>query len=455
MEKSRFAGVDRASEEHAVCVLDAEGGIVESRRYRHDERGIRALCARLIALAVELVAIERPDRLPIERLLDQGLSVIAIHPSQVATMQPRFTVAGGKSDSFDAFVLAALARTDSHRFRELVPDRDQTKAPRAFSRAAEDLVDQRIALANEPRVQPESFRPGAAHGFAELDSPIALALLERYPSPADTRALGEQRMARFLARQHDCARRNARKPLGRPHAGACGRAGTLETEARRQTVLTLIAAPEPIVTRIGELTSEIRAALGDQARVAIQPGTSKRAHFRYARDHRPRAAICTLADTSHHHNACAADIDNRARARGCTHRHAIRILAPACCGVIWRPWQDRDVYHPARHTARQRLTTTTARHPPRSPLPDVTAAQRLGVSCVSSSATTGHEIPSIDLPPVLMKRARRRMLAPSSSLVHSSTQVCRGSPATRHGGWPDAESSDGNERSRGIGQVGP
>jgi len=212
-----------------------------------------------------------------------------------------------------------------------------------------------------PSERHRSFRPGAAHGFAEVDSPIALALLERYPSPVDTRALGEQRMARFLARQHDCAPRNACEPFGRPHAGACGRAGTLE-EARRQIVLALIATPEPIVKHIGELTSEIRATLaahGGQAPVAIEPRTSKRARFRCARDHRPRAAICTLADTSHHHNPRAADIDNRARARGCTHRHAIRILARACCGVIWRRWQDRDVYHPARHTARQRLTTTT------------------------------------------------------------------------------------------------
>jgi hypothetical protein len=321
MEESRFASVDWASEEHAVCVLDAEGGIVEGRRYRRDERGIRALCARLIA----------------------------IHPSQVAAMRPRFTVAGAKNDSFDAFVLAALARTDSHRFRVLVPDRDQTKALRAFSRAREDLVGQRVALANEPRAQLESFRPGAAHGFAEVDSPIALAFLERYPSPADTRALGEQRMARFLARQRTAL-------------------GTLETEARRQVVLALIVAPVPIVTRIGELTSDCRerdpttvtlAADGGQAPVAIEPGTSTRARFRCARDHRPRAAICTLADTDRHHNPCSADIDNRARASGCTHRHAIRIPARGCCDLIWRHWQDADVYHPVRHTARQRLTTTT------------------------------------------------------------------------------------------------
>jgi transposase len=189
--KKCFAGVDWASEEHACCVVDEDGRIIEGRRYRHDERGITALCRRLVDLGVELVAIERPDGLLIERLLDAGLRVIAIHPNQVAAMRPRFSAAGGKSDSFDSFVLAELARTDSHRYRVLVPDSDQTKALRALSRAREDLVGTRVALANELRAQLQCFWPGAAGVFAEIDSPIALAFLKRYPTPAAARGLGE------------------------------------------------------------------------------------------------------------------------------------------------------------------------------------------------------------------------------------------------------------------------
>jgi predicted nuclease with RNAse H fold len=113
MSEGRFAGVDWASEEHAVCVVDERGRIVEGRRYRHDEPGLRALCARLLRLGVGLVALERPDGLLIERLLDAGLTVIAVHPNQVCAMRPRFTASGGKSDSFDSFVLAELARTDT------------------------------------------------------------------------------------------------------------------------------------------------------------------------------------------------------------------------------------------------------------------------------------------------------------------------------------------------------
>ena len=56
-----FAGVDWASEEHAVCVVEERGRILEGRRYRHNEPGIRSLCARLVRLRVALVALERPD----------------------------------------------------------------------------------------------------------------------------------------------------------------------------------------------------------------------------------------------------------------------------------------------------------------------------------------------------------------------------------------------------------
>ena len=105
MSDGRFAGVDWASEEHAVCVVDERGRILEGRRYRHNEDGIRALCARLVRLGIALVAVERPDGLLIERLLHAGLSVVAVHPNQVKASRPRYSIAGGKSDSFDSFVL--------------------------------------------------------------------------------------------------------------------------------------------------------------------------------------------------------------------------------------------------------------------------------------------------------------------------------------------------------------
>ena len=253
----RCAGVDWACETHELLVEEADGAEVLAATYAHDEREIATLCGTLVRLGVVRVAIERPDGLLVERLLDAGLQVIAIHPNQVAAARPRFRASGGKSDRFDAFVLCELARTDHHRFRALVADGDDTKALRALSRAREDLVQTRVGLANQLRAELERFWPGAAHIFREIDSPIGLAFLERYPSPEDARGLGEKRLAAFLARHAYCDRKTPAELLARLRDAPAGRAGDAETEARREIVLALVAALKPIVAKISRLTGEL------------------------------------------------------------------------------------------------------------------------------------------------------------------------------------------------------
>jgi transposase len=68
-------------------------------------------------MGVKRVAIERPEGGLVERLLEAGIVVIAVHPNQLKASRSRFRATGSraKSDSFDAFCLAELARTDHHR----------------------------------------------------------------------------------------------------------------------------------------------------------------------------------------------------------------------------------------------------------------------------------------------------------------------------------------------------
>ncbi len=231
---SRYAGMDWAKEEHALHIADGDGGLVLEGRFTHDEPGLDGLRRTLVDHGVERVAIERPDGVLVERLLEAGLAVLAVHPNQVKAARPRFRAAGGKSDSFDAFVLAELARTDHHRFRALTPDSDETRALRSLTRSREDLVETRVALANRLRAELEAFWPGAAAIFADVDSPIALAFLERYPSPPDAHRLGEKRLCAFLSRHGYCGRKEeAAELLERLRSAPRGRAGEQETEARR------------------------------------------------------------------------------------------------------------------------------------------------------------------------------------------------------------------------------
>jgi transposase len=396
----RTAGIDLASEEHRLVVVDGDGRKVDERRIMHSEQGLLFLLRRLLELQVERVALEQPNGLVVERLLDAGVAVVAVHPNQLAAARDRYRSAGGKSDGFDAYVLAELARTDMHRLRLLIPDSDQTRALRTLTRAREDLVEQKVALANQLRAQLERFWPGAARVFSELDSPIALAFLERYPSPDDARTLGEKRLAAFLARNGYCGRKSASELLARLRTAPSGRSGEAEREARRQVVLALASAIRPLLEHIRLLTSEIGALLADHpdgatfrslfrdpksvvtaaellseigdrrdrhphsssleaiaghAPIAVESGKKKVACFRWACNKTLRSAVSVLADSSRKHNPWANDIYQRARARGHDHPHALRILGRAWLRIIWRIWQDGTTYDPTRHGNLNRL----------------------------------------------------------------------------------------------------
>ena len=262
--KMKCAGIDWAKDENALCVIDEVGRVLSERRFAHEEDGLAELCGSLVEHGVGRVAIERPEGVLVERVLEAGVVVIPIHPNQLKAARPRFRASGyrAKSDSFDAFCLAELARTDNHRFRALTPDSDQTKALRALTRSREDLVGRRVALANRLRVELEAFWPGAAIMFKEIDSAISLAFLKRYPSPKEASKLAEKRLLGFLQRNRYCGRKSASELLGRLRKKAPqGRAGEAEMEARREAVLALVAALETLVGRIKRLEGRIAQAV--------------------------------------------------------------------------------------------------------------------------------------------------------------------------------------------------
>ena len=125
------AGIDWASEKHDVLIEDPDGEALLAATFSHDEDGLSGLCAALACFEVEVVAIEQPDGLLVDRRLDTGVGVIVLHPNR-SGHSDRFRASDGKSDRFAGFVLYELARTGAHRFRVLEPDSAQTKALRAL-----------------------------------------------------------------------------------------------------------------------------------------------------------------------------------------------------------------------------------------------------------------------------------------------------------------------------------
>jgi transposase len=392
---SYFAGIDWGGLEHALCVVDDAGKIVLAMQVRHDDAGLRAMVQQLKRLGLPEslpIAIERPSGLLVDTLMQAGHRVVPVHPNVVKACRPRYRAAGGKHDPGDAYLLADVLRTDGHRFRPLTPSSDAIQALRALVRTRDDLVAERVALANQLRALLESFWPGAAALFAEVDSPIALAFIERYPTPRSAARLGEKRLASFLAAEHYCGRRPVSELLQRLNDAPQGCVGPLEQEAKGELARALTRVLAPLVNEISRVTARIehevaqladgaivmslpragrlnaaqilvelgdvreRFATEDQlaaeagvAPVTYQSGKTRAVTFRWACNHRLRRAITSWADNSRHTSPWAERIYTKARARGCDHPHAVRVLARAWVRVLWKIWTDRTTYQPQSH----------------------------------------------------------------------------------------------------------
>ena len=404
MSNDVFVGLDWAVHTHAVCVIDAAGAVLDRFEVAHHRDGLAELMRRLARHGQRLrIAIERPSGLIVDALVEAGHEVFPIHPNAVKASRPRYRSHGAKSDASDAYLLADLLRTDGHRWRALAPHSDAIRALRALVairalralvRSRDALVDARVATANQLTGTLQAFWPGAAVIFADVASPIALAFLRRYPSPSSAKRLTEVQLRRFCKQQHYSGRRSAAELLRRLRAAAPGHVGAQTEQAMAAVALSMVAVLEPVVAQIAALNTridrfmhslpdgllimsfprsgevcaaQILAELGDVRErfpdpdrlaaeagvvpVTYQSGKTRAVAFRWACNHRLRKAVTCLADNSRHANAWARCVYQAARARGCDHTHAIRILARAWLRVIWRAWIDRTPYNPAIHAS--------------------------------------------------------------------------------------------------------
>jgi transposase len=401
-----YVGIDWAAETHAVCVLDDRGWVVHAFTIAHTADGFADLARRLARLGEDPervpVAIERPDGRLVDALLEAGHPVVPVKPNAIKAWRDAEVLSGAKSDDRDAEVIAEYLRLRAHKLRPAVPYSTETKALRTVVRTRDDLVEMRVAATNQLTALLEAHRPGAKAVFADVESPIALDFLTRYPTPAAAARLGEKRMAAFCVKHGYSGRRSAAELLTRLRAAPAGTTDEALTEALRDAVLAMVAVLQAIVGALHNLDRSVIAHLGEhpdaeiftslprsgrinaaqvlaewgdaraaydspdavaalagQTPVTDKSGKHHAVHFRWACNKRFRKAITTFADNSRHASPWAAKVYADARTRGHDHPHAVRILARAWIRVIYRCWTDRVPYDPTRHGNAHRLDQQT------------------------------------------------------------------------------------------------
>jgi transposase len=370
------AGVDWAKDDHAVCVVGGQGEALERFTVTHDAAGLRQLAA---------------------RLLRAGLTVFVIPPGQVKNLRGRYRSVSSKDDRFDAYVLADVVRTDIRRLQPMEHDSEQTTALRSAVRARRDLVAHRVAAANQLRAHLQIVFPAAAALFADVDSEITLAFLSRFTTQHQADWLSPLRLAAWLKSVGYSGRTDPAVLHARLLAAPRGKAGP-HASLHAATTLALVAVLRALSTQIQALAASIGAQLDNHPDAAVftslprsgtvraarllaeigdargrfptresltglagvapytsQSGKVRTVAFRWEADKQLRGALCDFAADSRRASPWAADLYDKAVARGCDHPHAVRILARAWAHVIWRCWQDHVPYDPAAHNSLQTL----------------------------------------------------------------------------------------------------
>ena len=198
-----YVGIDWASAVHAVCALSDNGRRRARFLVEHTEEGLDQLVERLGSFgdrAQVPVALERPDGIIVDRLLDAGHPVVPVKPAAIKAYRSGETPSGAKSDPGDAEVIAEYLRLKIERLRVLQPFSEHTRALRQITRTRTRLVRRRVRATNHLEATLNLLWPGALTAFPNLTTQVAGRFLTRYPSPEAAAHLGPKRMAGFLSR---------------------------------------------------------------------------------------------------------------------------------------------------------------------------------------------------------------------------------------------------------------
>jgi transposase len=389
-----FVGWDWGNSGHDVTVMDDEGAVVDRWKLTHTEEGLVTALRRLAEHddPTKLpVAIEASRGLVVDRLLAAGHPVVPVDPRAFNAMRPRWGASRAKNDASDAFKLADYLRTDRHTLRELRPTLTETLHVQALSRLRSDHVAAKVTVINQLHALLGEHWPGARRLFKQMDSAIAMAFLETFPTPQHTVDLTPATLALFL-REHRYTNQKTPEQLLARLQTAPTAASRISPEVVAELVRSQVQVLRAVVTQIrhldgliadalaahpyaqlfetlprigsvnlGQVVAEIgpaleRGATAEQlacevgmAPVTRESGRSRNVGFRRAVNLKARQSFVVFVNNSRFDNPWAANLYRAARDRGKGHPHAARILGRAWLRTIHACWRNQTAYDPTRH----------------------------------------------------------------------------------------------------------
>jgi transposase len=388
-------GIDWADKKRDICVLDMATGCRRTSQVRHRAEDLdewaRSLYGRYggpIAVAVEL------SKGPIVSVLQKYdfFVLYPIDPSTLAYHRKTFTPSGAKDDPTDAECALKLLLTHSEHFRPLRPQSVEMRTLMVLVEHRRKLMHERVRLTNRLRNALKQYYPQALDWFDHIDTRLFCDFIQRWSSLEQVRRARRTTLEKFF-REHNMNR----KALLERRIGAIKSAMSLTDDAAvivpyRMQALTLVTQLTVMLESIRQYDDEIAALAPqhpDYALFDVLPGTGpslaprllvgfgeQRERFANAAEVQKCTGIAPVTERSgqstwvHWRWKCptflrqtfvewAAQTINKSywaglyyyqqRAKGSSHRAAVRALAFKWIRILYRCWKTRTPYNEARY----------------------------------------------------------------------------------------------------------
>ncbi len=198
-----FAGIDWATEEHTMSILDANRNELENKAYPHSGAGLNQLADRLSALSngdpsTVAIGIETPHGAVVETLVERGFAVFSLNPKQMDRFRDRHCVSGAKDDRRDAYVIADAVATDMKKFHRVKLSGPQLIRLRELCRSTEDIKQNQNQAGNQLRDLLNRYFPQMLALCTGVNEPWFWDLLEKAPLPEKAATLSASRIQKIL-----------------------------------------------------------------------------------------------------------------------------------------------------------------------------------------------------------------------------------------------------------------
>jgi transposase len=274
-----WVGLDWAKDKHAITLKDIATGQRERCELGNTPEAVEIWAA---GLAVRFggrpvaVALEQSRGALICMFSKYAhLVLFPVHPKTLADYRKALHPSGAKDDPTDGDLLQEFLEWHGDGLRMWQADTEQTRSLQWLTEERRKFVGDQTALSNRLRAKLQLYYPQVMQWFDDIDAPLVLAFLRRWPTLADVKKAKPDTLRRFF-HKHNC--RQQTKIEERIQAIATAVAATQDAAvilAGSLSVKTLVNLLEGLHVGIADydrLIAEITLAHPDYALISSFPG---------------------------------------------------------------------------------------------------------------------------------------------------------------------------------------